>query len=308
MNQGHLGYLSLLDEMRSLHVKKAADYGVGSDPLANCRASTELGVPAWIGTMVRAMDKVTRIKSFIANGKLENESVEDSLKDLAAYALIALVLFREDAAADGPCRNSPTPAGDDLCDAIGPHHGDRCSGGRIQSPNAQFTRMCEVCCGTAKKLAAIPARRTKHSPAKPSADREDIAPTRRKRVYVAGPISKGDLGDNIAKACNLGIELIRLGFAPLVPQLTCYMGQRTRAFYSPTTGSVTKCGPDPEVLPCGTAHADWIGVDLPWVAVADAVLRLPGESAGADQEVAEACRLGIPVFATLGDLKEWASQ
>ncbi len=92
---GHPEYLKLLDEMRALHVKKAADYGAGKDPLANCRASTELGVPAWIGTMIRAMDKVTRIKSFIANGKLENESVEDSLKDLAAYSLIALVLFRE---------------------------------------------------------------------------------------------------------------------------------------------------------------------------------------------------------------------
>ena len=92
---GHPEYLKLLDEMRELHVKKASDYGSGTDPLANCRASTELGVPAWQGTMIRAMDKVTRIKSFIRNGKLENESVEDSLKDLAAYSLIALVLFRE---------------------------------------------------------------------------------------------------------------------------------------------------------------------------------------------------------------------
>jgi len=33
------------------------------------------------------------------------------------------------------------------CTAIGPHHGDRCSGGRIQSPNAQFTRDCPVCRG-----------------------------------------------------------------------------------------------------------------------------------------------------------------
>lgn len=34
------------------------------------------------------------------------------------------------------------------CTAIGPHHGDVCSGGRIQSPNAQFTRNCAVCKGT----------------------------------------------------------------------------------------------------------------------------------------------------------------
>lgn len=95
MEGGHPEYLKLLDEMRALHVKKAADYGRGEDPLANCRASADFGVPAWVGVVMRANDKMHRIKSFLQNGKLENESVEDSLKDLAAYALIALVLFRE---------------------------------------------------------------------------------------------------------------------------------------------------------------------------------------------------------------------
>jgi hypothetical protein len=92
---GHPEYLKLLDELRELHTRKAADYGRGVDPLANVRASVDFGVPAWVGVMIRANDKVHRIKSFIANGKLKNESVEDSLKDLAAYALLALVLFRE---------------------------------------------------------------------------------------------------------------------------------------------------------------------------------------------------------------------
>jgi hypothetical protein len=35
---------------------------------------------------------------------------------------------------------------------------------------------------------------------------------------------------------------------------------------------------------------------LPWVSVADAVLRLPGTSPGADREVALALSLGIPVY------------
>jgi hypothetical protein len=98
---GHPEYLKILDEMRELHVRKAADYGRGADPLANCRASAEFGIPAWVGVMVRANDKVHRIKSFIRNGSLKNESVEDSLKDLAAYALIALVLLREEAEKGG---------------------------------------------------------------------------------------------------------------------------------------------------------------------------------------------------------------
>lgn len=32
------------------------------------------------------------------------------------------------------------------CRAVGPHHGDRCSGGRVQAPNAQFTQRCPAGC------------------------------------------------------------------------------------------------------------------------------------------------------------------
>lgn len=87
---------AILDEMRAMHERKSADYGQGEDPLANVRASKEFGVPAWVGCMVRANDKVIRIKSMVKNGKLENESVEDSLIDLAAYAILSLVLYREE--------------------------------------------------------------------------------------------------------------------------------------------------------------------------------------------------------------------
>lgn len=38
-----------------------------------------------------------------------------------------------------------------VCDAIGKHHGDKCSGGRIQSPNAQFTQDCPSCNGTGQQ-------------------------------------------------------------------------------------------------------------------------------------------------------------
>jgi hypothetical protein len=86
---------AVLDEMRALHDKKSADYGAGEDPLANVRASAEFGVPAWIGTMVRANDKMIRIKSMATKGTLENEPLEDSLIDLAAYAILGLVLYRD---------------------------------------------------------------------------------------------------------------------------------------------------------------------------------------------------------------------
>lgn len=85
----------LLREMAILHNKKSQDYSSKTDLFANCRASEEWHVPGWIGCLIRASDKVVRLKSFVAKGFLANEGVEDSLKDLAAYALIALILYRE---------------------------------------------------------------------------------------------------------------------------------------------------------------------------------------------------------------------
>lgn len=85
----------VLDEMRALHAKKSLDYGSGDDPLANIRASEKFGIPAWVGAIVRGNDKMTRIQSFLKKGSLANESLEDSLLDLAVYSIIALELYRE---------------------------------------------------------------------------------------------------------------------------------------------------------------------------------------------------------------------
>jgi hypothetical protein len=95
MEGGDPRFLRILDEMRELHVLKAQDYGEDEDPLANLRASEDLGIPAWIGTMVRAKDKVKRIEAFVKNGKLANEGVIDSLNDLACYAILARILYEE---------------------------------------------------------------------------------------------------------------------------------------------------------------------------------------------------------------------
>jgi hypothetical protein len=92
---GSKPFIELLEEIKQLHLKKSADYGAGEDPFANCRASEEIDIPGWLGTWIRARDKVHRIDQFAKRGELANESVEDSLMDLASYALIALVLFRE---------------------------------------------------------------------------------------------------------------------------------------------------------------------------------------------------------------------
>lgn len=89
-------FQELLAEIDALHTKKQADYGADNDPFANVRASTEWGVPAWVGALIRATDKVRRLQTYAKRGTLANEGVEDSFKDLAVYALIGLVLWEEE--------------------------------------------------------------------------------------------------------------------------------------------------------------------------------------------------------------------
>lgn len=85
----------ILSELGDLHDRKQADYGRGNDPFSNVRSSEEWGVLGWVGALVRGTDKLRRLQSLLRKGKLENESAEDSLRDLAVYSIIALVLFEE---------------------------------------------------------------------------------------------------------------------------------------------------------------------------------------------------------------------
>ena len=92
----------LLRELGALHDRKQLDYGKPGDPFANVRASGEWGVAPWIGAMIRATDKVRRLQALSRNGALYNESAEDSLRDIAVYAIIALVLLEEQSAPVAP--------------------------------------------------------------------------------------------------------------------------------------------------------------------------------------------------------------
>jgi hypothetical protein len=55
------------------------------------------------------------------------------------------------------------------------------------------------------------------------------------------------------------------------------------------------------------AREEWIELDLAWLARCDALLRVPGESPGADLEVRRAGELGIPVFGSIAELDAWAA-
>src|SRR5690606_39951318 len=99
------------------------------------------------------------------------------------------------------------------------------------------------------------------------------------RVYIAGPLSQGDRRQNVQNAIDAARRLIEAGMAPLTPHLSDAI--------DPTDS---------------LGHDTWIAVDLQWVAVSDAVLRLPGRSSGADAEVRHAQHLGIPVYHDIEEL------
>lgn len=85
----------ILDELKTMHDRKAEDYGKGEDGLANLRESAKMGIDPWIGVAIRLGDKLARIQSFIKKGKLLNESLEDSMIDSAVYSILMLILYRE---------------------------------------------------------------------------------------------------------------------------------------------------------------------------------------------------------------------
>ena len=91
-------FYELCDSLKAMHASKSQDYGCpsGTDPLANIRNGAEfVGIEHWKGAMVRLSDKVTRLATFNATGRLGHEGVEDTLLDLASYSLLALLLYQE---------------------------------------------------------------------------------------------------------------------------------------------------------------------------------------------------------------------
>ena len=98
---GHPRFHELVDKLRETHIRKGADYSRPDDILSNLRASTQMGIPAWVGVVLRMSDKMERIKNLarkIQNGEeaaVRDESIVDTLEDLSNYSLLAVILFEE---------------------------------------------------------------------------------------------------------------------------------------------------------------------------------------------------------------------
>ena len=80
---------------------KNSDYtgGRGStDPFANFKSSTVIGIHPVHGLLMRVLDKIQRIRSFVNDKELQvpDESVEDACHDIVNYAILALGMLKEE--------------------------------------------------------------------------------------------------------------------------------------------------------------------------------------------------------------------
>lgn len=108
---GHPMYYALVREMVAISERKRTDYG-GTDPLGNLRRSGRLGVPPWRAVLIRMTDKFSRVENIASDpnsAAVTDESIEDTLLDIANYAILCLVAKRalED---DGADRERPLSA------------------------------------------------------------------------------------------------------------------------------------------------------------------------------------------------------
>lgn len=101
------------------------------------------------------------------------------------------------------------------------------------------------------------------------------------KVYIAGPYSKGDVGENVKNAMDVCSELINMGYAPFCPHLYHFAHIHYPQNYQ-----------------------TWLDIDIQFLKVCDALIRIPGDSPGSDKEIEIAENLGIPVYYSIKQLHE----
>lgn len=99
------------------------------------------------------------------------------------------------------------------------------------------------------------------------------------KIYIASPYTLGDVAVNVRNQIEAAHKLMNAGFVPFVP---LYSHFHHMMFPRP--------------------YSEWLDLDLEFLPVCDAVLRLPGESKGADVEVERAKELGIPIYHSITEL------
>lgn len=120
--------------------------------------------------------------------------------------------------------------------------------------------------------------------------------TNRIRVYVAGAYSADNVLDvlgNMGRGNYLAYRVFRAGFAPFVPWHDADFAMMAGMQGAKVTVQ------------------DFYEYSLEWLRVSEAVIVEPvnaEQSKGTQAEIAEAKRLGIPVFWSVADLIEWRAK
>jgi hypothetical protein len=79
------------EKMQALFKSKNHDYTASqTDTFANFKIIEQYGINPEVGFLTRMSDKMSRVASFVSSGVLlvDNEKVEDTLLDLANYAIL----------------------------------------------------------------------------------------------------------------------------------------------------------------------------------------------------------------------------
>lgn len=103
--------------------------------------------------------------------------------------------------------------------------------------------------------------------------------TRQPKVYIAGPYTKPNPSENVNRVVRIASQIRSVGFCPFVPHLTMLWDA---------------------IVPHDYEY--WMAYDAEWLKACEALLRMPGESPGADREIEQAAMLGIPVFYSVDEL------
>lgn len=112
-------------------------------------------------------------------------------------------------------------------------------------------------------------------------------------VYIAGPYTKPDPVANTHHMIRIADALLDLGVVPIIPHLTMFWH-----------------------LVCPRPYDQWLQYDLHVMSRCDVVLRVPGDSNGADGEVLKVTRSGqtviVPLSADVSDcvlaVKVWMEE
>ena len=99
------------------------------------------------------------------------------------------------------------------------------------------------------------------------------------KIYIAGPYTKGDVVLNVRNAVIAAVLVYERGHEYYIPHLSHL---------------------EHTILP--RPYEYWLKHDMAWLEACDGILRLEGESVGADAEVKRAKALGLQVFFAVSDI------